>query len=133
MKPTQFVNVIFMQEHAPAPIDPGLLRATPENKRKLIKFVDDATPKQGTDPDPALKAAFAMEPELIYFLCDPGDFPDAKGTMELCKNLNPQRRIKIITIGFFDDDKREGEATLKQIASDSGGQYKFVSAKDLGE
>jgi len=126
----QSLNVVFFQENARPPIDPGLLSATPENKRRLLKFVDDYICRGPTDPKPALKAAFAMQPQLIYFLCDPGDFPDPQGTINMCKDLNQGGKTKIITIAFENHDD-DGEKTLKQIAADSGGQFRFVSSHDL--
>jgi len=128
----QFVNVVFMQESAKPPIDPNLLIASPENKRKLLDFVDGYTCRGPTDPIPALKTAFAMNPQLVYFLCDPSDFPEPAKTIELCKSMstNGGKKCKIVTIAFENHDE-EGEKTLKQIAADSGGQFKFITSQDL--
>jgi len=46
----------------------------------------------------------------------------------LCKRLNTGGKVTIHTIGFL---YKTGEEVLKQIATDNGGNYKFVSEADL--
>ena len=116
----------------PPPIDKGLLFATAGNKQKIYDFVDKYAARGPTDPVPAIKIAYSMHPDLIFFLCDPSDFPDPKGTIELFKSLNTDHKCRVNTIAFLEHDQ-EGEATLKQISKDSGGDFKYVSQEDLGK
>jgi len=132
LRPPQSFNVVFFQENAPPPPDKSLLFASPDNKRKVYDYVDKYAPRGPTDPVPAIKVAFGMHPELIYFLCDPSDFPDPKGTIALFKSLNVGGTVHVNTIAFLEHDE-EGEKTLKQIASDSGGIFKYVSEADMNK
>ena len=76
-----------------SPIDKDLLFATPSNKVKIFDFVDRYNARGQTDPIPAIKIAFAMHPDLIFFLCDPSDFPEPKKTIELFKTLNADHQM----------------------------------------
>jgi hypothetical protein len=112
--------------------------ATDETKKEFADFVDKIRPA-GLHEDPvifadALKKAISLKPAAIYFVtagrlggCNFADSPDlAKQIQALSKDA----KIPIHTIAYFSTSK-EGEATLKQIAADSGGQFKFVTEKDL--
>ncbi len=135
LRPPQALNVVFFQENAAPPIEKNLLFATPSNKQRIYDFVDKYTPRGPTDPKPAIQLAFAMKPDLIFFLCDPTDFPDAKGTIEMFKSLNASNcegRCRVNTIDFMGDlTQKEGEEVLKQISADSKGTFKYVSQEDL--
>jgi len=133
LQPAQSFNVVFFQESAPPLLDKKLLAATAENKKRMYNYVDHYTPRGPTDPMPAIKAAFAMHPDVIFFLCDPSDFPDPKGTIAMFKSLNADGKCRVNTIDFLGDlGDTEGEALLKQIAEDSKGTFTYVSEKELG-
>jgi len=80
-------------------------------------------------PIPGLRAAFAAEPQLIYLLTD-GDFPNNTAVLEEIRKLNAARRVKINTIAFMDHGE-EYERTLKQIADENGGVFRFVGEGEL--
>ena len=128
----QAMSVVFFQENAVPPISKSLLLATPGNKQKIYDFVDKYTPRGPTDPIPAVKAALAMHPDLIFFLCDPSDFPDPKAVGELFRTLNADHKCRVNTISFL-DESHEGEELLKQISADSGGKFKYVSEEEMGK
>ena len=131
LTPHQAMNVVFFQENAPPPISKLLLPATPQNKQRIYDFVDKYTPKGPTDPIPAIKLALAMNPDLIFFLCDPSDFPDPKAVGDLFKG-NLGKACKVNTISFLDEN-HAGEELLKHISADSGGKFKYVSQEEMGK
>ena len=114
---------------------PGkLVHATPHNKQEAIRFLDtlDLVVGQHSDPVPALRAAFNVPggpPDLIYFMTD-GQFD--RSVVNRIRQWNKSGRVKVNTIAFLWRDPAS-ERLLKQIAKESGGRYKFVSADELGE
>ena len=132
LRPTQAFNVIFFQENAPPPVVKNLLPAVPSCKQRVFDYVDKATARGPTDPIPAIRAAFAMKPDVIYFLCDPSDFPSPSQTIALFKSLNADHKCKVNTISFLDEN-HAGEDLLKQIAAESGGTFRYVAAEELGK
>lgn len=102
-----------------------LVSATEPNKAKAFEFVDGIIAQGETDPDEAIKRAFAVGAELIYLLTD-GEFD--KSVVDTIKTLNKGGKVTIHTIGFI---YKDGEKILKDIASQNNGNYKFVSEADL--
>jgi secreted protein with Ig-like and vWFA domain len=102
-----------------------LVNATERNRQMAFEFIDSVIPQGETDPSKALERAFACGPELIYLLTD-GEFD--RQIIDLCKRLNTGNKVTVHTIGFL---YKTGEAVLKQIADENGGNYKFVSEADL--
>lgn len=110
------------------------IKATAENKQKAYTFIDGVKPQGETDPSTALKQAFDCKPDEIYLLTD-GEFD--RETVGLVKGLNDKAgrvlgegKVRVHTIGFL---YKTGEAVLKKIAEQNGGQYKFVSESDLAQ
>jgi len=102
-----------------------IVNATERNRQLAYEFIDGVIPQGETDPSKSLERAFELQPDTIYLLTD-GEFD--KATVGLVKRLNAAGKVKVHTIGFL---YRMGEQVLKQIAEQNGGQYKFVSEKDL--
>lgn len=76
-----------------------------------------------TEPMPAFKMVFTLrpKPDAIYFLTD-GEFnPEYANQIA---RLNAEYRIPIHCITFF---SRDGEATMRRIAEESGGSFAHVS------
>jgi von Willebrand factor type A domain len=127
--PQQF-DIVFINEHNPPPLAPTLLFVTPENKRKAQEYVDTMAPRGGTNPLPALEKAFGLQPELIYFLVDPSDFPDKKAVLDLVNAKAAGGKIKMNIIAFEGNDP-ENNKFLQDLAKSTGGVYRFVTSKDL--
>jgi hypothetical protein len=126
----QSFDIVFINEHNPPPLGPQLLLVTPENKRKAQEYVDTMAPRGGTNPLPALETAFKLQPELIYFLIDPSDFPDKKAVLDLVNAKAAGGKIKMNIIAFEGKDP-ENEKFLSDLAKSTGGVYRYVSEKDL--
>ena len=132
LKLPQSFDIVFINENKPPPLAPALLICTPENKRKAAEYVDTMAPRGGTDPLPALEKAFALQPQLIYFLIDPSDFPDQKAVLELVSKQDAKGKIKMNIISFEGDDNPKNQAFLAQLAKQTGGVFKTLTAKELG-
>lgn len=133
LKPIQFFNVIFFQwDDYSAAFQDSLKSASPNNKTATYTFLDRVTVRGGTNPLPALEAAFRMKPQLIFFLTD-GRFDQAVGydqVLEKINQLNSDKQVMVNTIQFINRDET-AEGVLRTIASENGGKYKFIGEDDL--
>jgi hypothetical protein len=119
-------HVIFYSSGPPVEMPTRrLVEATDRNRRLAFEFIDAVVARDQTDPSEALRRAFEVRPEVIYFLTD-GEFDRA--IIGLVKQLNAAGHVRVHTIGFLYDGNRE---VLERIAADSGGWFKFVSERDL--
>ena len=119
-------HVVFYSSGPPVEMPTRrLVAATERNKQLAFEFIDGVIPQGETDPSKALERAFVCQPELIYLLTD-GEFDRA--IIDLVKRSNVGAKVTVHTIGFL---YKTGEVVLKQIAEQNGGNYKFVSEKDL--
>ncbi|MCH8150668.1 MAG: VWA domain-containing protein [Planctomycetes bacterium] len=126
LRRSQKFHVIFFNSGQPLENSPQrLVSAIRAQKEKFYRFLQGVYPEGSTDPAPAMRRAFATEPDLIYFLTD-GEF-DASLVSQLDR-WNKDKSVKIFTIAYFD---RSGAALLETIARNHGGRYKFVSENDL--
>jgi hypothetical protein len=135
LKPGQSFNIVFFFDGPKAASInnlESLLLATPENKRKAYKFMEDFSTTGQTDPLPGIRLAFKMQPQLIYFLSD-GEFnnlvPYVQVVAEIDK-LNKDRKTRVNTIQFGTYDK-QAEGVLRLIASEHGGAFRFISGDVL--
>jgi hypothetical protein len=135
LQSTQSFHLVFFPGKPPLQSKPGkLVHATPHNTQEAVKFLDTMGLGlgKGSDPLPALQAAFNVPggpPDLIYFMTD-GQFD--RSVVDKLRQWNKEGRVKINTIAYLYFDPAS-ERLLKQIAHESGGRYKFVSADELGE
>jgi hypothetical protein len=134
LKSIQGFNIIFFQDEKCTTLNDGLLFATPENKRKAFKWLDEQTTTGTTNPIPGIEMAFRNRPQLIYLLTD-ADFPDNNAVKNAIARLNKDKQTRINTIIFVPGDGDEGSASfkdlMKQIAGDNGGNYAYVKESEL--
>ena len=104
---------------------PRLFPATERNERMAYDFIDGVVPQGGTEPEEAVRLAFALEPDLVYLFTD-GEFADS--LVERIRMLNPKGRTIVHTISYL---YRMNEAVKKEIASQNGGQYRFVGVEEV--
>jgi hypothetical protein len=133
LKPIQQFAVIFFQDENFEAVDKKtLIPATGQNKRKAYDFLEAMSIRGQTNPLPAIEAAFAMKPQLIYLLSD-GEFDNLVSydqVLARIAELNKDKSVRINTILFGDRDKR-AEETLRRMAQENGGRFNYVSEKDL--
>ena len=133
MKVVNEFNVVFFRDAGFAALsDGGLVRATPENKRKALQFLGDMTSTGTTNPIPGLELAFRQNPQLVYLLTD-GDFPDNAAVVRKVNELNREKKARVNTIAFVSeqDTDREFLDVLQQIARENGGTFRHVRENDL--
>ncbi len=145
LQPIQGFNVLFFNDDRPQVFAMGLLSANTKNKQALKIFLSDVKIKKSSDPRPALRIAFVEKPDLIFFLTDGGfnteDFGDgARSNAEVVKELrwlNREKRVHINTIAFSsaevdsEESRSDYVTTLKSIADESGGNFRFVSSRQM--
>jgi hypothetical protein len=95
-------------------------------KKKAIEYLEQIFPEGQTDPVAAMRRAFELEPDLIYFLTD-GEFDPV--LVDYLEKWNRDRRTKIFTLAFVFEGNSQ---LLKKIARDHNGQYRLVDEFDLG-
>lgn len=92
----------------------------------LKRWLNTVSAQGGTMPLPAFEEAFKLTPppDAIFFMTD-GLFEADVVPGVKALNVGGSRRAKIHTISFLD---RSAEPLMRQIANDSGGTYRHVSA-----
>jgi hypothetical protein len=131
--PVQQFAVVAFAEDAQILGPPTLQRATNDAKHALDTQLDQLK-GQGQNDDQlppfqhALEKAFALKPQLIYFLTDGAFDPKLDA---IVARLNANHKVRINTLAFVQSDPHY-EAQLKALARNNGGTYKFVSERDLG-
>jgi hypothetical protein len=136
LKPTQSFNVIFFQDIKVEAFQTSLVPATPENKRKVGAYLEGVTATGKTDPLPGMELALKLHPQLIYLLTDAADFPEPDKLVALIKKYNSDRKIKINTILFVQNQSEhnaniDSESLMKQIAAENGGNFRWVEIDSL--
>jgi len=91
-----------------------------DNVRKAIAWIDQQTPRGGTEPDEAMVRALELKPHTMWLLTD-GRFSDQ--ITARIDAANPTRSTSISTIAFHDPS---AEALLRKIAKENRGDYTFV-------
>jgi len=134
LMPEQSFRVVMFAERGTA-IYPQLQQATPETKKdfasKPPNFQSASTIADLLEPYPeSFEKAFAMQPEVIYFLKSGRFDPRAIGIVS--KQLNKAKKIRVHTLMFVNTDPL-CEEQLKEIAKQNGGAYKFVAEIDLAD
>ena len=113
---------IYFYDGVELPMPGGkLLKATPENISKALKWIDTVGCNGGTQPMTALRGAFNLKAQTIWLLTD-GVF-SGSNVVNGVRTANAKLRARINTVAFIE---RSGEKALKQIAVESGGTYRFV-------
>jgi hypothetical protein len=131
--PIQYFAVVAFSEDSEILGPSSLQRATLDDQRDLANRIDQLKAYGENDGtlapfQHAFEKAFALKPQLIYFLTDGAFDPQLAGIVE---HLNAHHKVRINTLAFVKTDSRY-EEQLKALARDNGGIYKFVSEKDLG-
>jgi uncharacterized protein with von Willebrand factor type A (vWA) domain len=110
--------------------------ATPENKRKAFDFVEDSTASGTTNPIPAIRAAFAQKPQLIYVLTDGFDaVASYEEVVNEFRKLNPRKEVRVNTIMVQNHPEPEQALVdvLKTIATENGGNFKIVKPDEMAQ
>jgi len=126
LQPMQKFHIIFFSAGQPAEGPAGNLTwATDRNKDRYFAFIDAIRAQGATDPQWALQRALQTSPDLIYLLTD-GIFSDQIATK--ITQWAKLHKVKINTIAYVWES---GGGTLRKIAEQTGGVYRFVSGEQL--
>ncbi len=134
LKATQRFHVILAKPSGTISEMPArrLVPANAEHKREAMTFLDTAAtwPEPGgADPVAAMRRAFAVSPELIYFMSN-GDYAPTTPLEPTLAELNRDRAARITTVGF--DPPAYGRSLLARIARGHGGQSRIISPPQGG-
>jgi len=131
--PLQFFAVVMVSDKVTFVGPQQLQRALPESKKQFADGIGKERAEGQNDDllapfQQAFERAFAMKPELVYFLTD-GRFGD--GLLQAVNKLNKDKKVHINTIAFVTEDPTYKDQ-LQQLARENGGSYKFIPEKDVG-
>lgn len=134
----QFFYVVLFSDNTRQMFDedtlvPQLIRATPENKRRLRKWLEDVRADSGTDPRAALRMALRMSPSAVFLLSD-GEFNGQKRkinrdllhgnpSVEEVVAAHDGHRIPVHTFALED---RKNRVEMKALADQTLGEYRYV-------
>jgi len=129
LRKSQKYHVIFYSTDPPVEAPPGrLVNAIRSSKERTFEFIDMTVPEGMTQPIEAMRRAFALHPDLIYFLSD-GDIPEAELLKENLRTWNRAEKVRIFTIAYVSS---AGRQLLEDIAREHHGAFRFVSEYELG-
>jgi hypothetical protein len=129
----QFHIIFFNQRITSLDITGGggrIAFASERNKQLAANFIGGISADGGTDRFPALKQAFAFQPDVIFFLSDAADTMPASELADLAK-LHERFGTAICVIEFGQDAAPPENNFLKELARQTGGQYGYVNAAKL--
>jgi hypothetical protein len=128
LRKSQKYHVVFYSTDPPIEAPPSrLVNAIRASKSRTFDFIDQVTPEGMTQPIEAMRRAFRLKPDLIYFLSD-GDIPEAELLKENLAQWNRDESVRIFTISYV---SAAGRHLLEQIAREHNGQFRFVSEYEL--
>lgn len=105
---------------------PAMYQATDKSKELAKEFVQRTKPNGGTDHVNALRRAFRLQPDVIFFLTDAeGGF--TKRELRIVGDLN--RSAAVINAIQFGD--RVATPSLQSVARNSGGNFVFKNIRTL--
>ncbi|HET6246817.1 MAG TPA: hypothetical protein VFE47_03885 [Tepidisphaeraceae bacterium] len=136
LKPIQSFDIVFYQDVKIDALAPALIPATPESKRKAGTYLEAVTATGTTNPLPGLEMALKLHPQIMFFLTDAADFPDPPAVEAMIKKYNTDKKIRVNTILFVQnknehDQNIDSEAFMKKIATDNGGNFRWVEIDSL--
>ncbi|MGB1927916.1 MAG: VWA domain-containing protein [Mariniblastus sp.] len=105
----------------------SLHSANGTNKAAAKSYVESTQPKGGTDHLTALKTAFKLSPDVIFFLTDAEGGFTADEIFELSRRNYSRAIINTIEFG----ERRSNDRSLEAIARNSGGKYIFKNINTL--
>jgi hypothetical protein len=90
-------------------------------KREAFEFLDSVVAEGRSDPTDAMKRAFEVEPDMVFFLSDGELSRDLLGKLD---RWNKKRKVRIYTYAYV---HRPGRLLLEEIAREHNGQFKFIT------
>ena len=101
---------------------PGMMAASPANKRRVQDLLATIPPYGGTNHILALKTALELKPEVLFFLTD----ADSMRPEEVADILAVAGRTRIHAVEFGQTGAIGGSTPLQALAKKSGGSYRYL-------
>lgn len=123
------VYVVFYDTSEPFAFSDRWERVKGTLLKRLVRWLGDVGPSGGTNPMPAFRQVYALDqrPDVIFFLSD-GEIPE--GCAIEIRRLNGRgKKVTINSIAFGDE---AGAARLREVAQDSGGEFREVRPRGRG-
>jgi hypothetical protein len=107
---------------------PGMMLATPANKRRVQLLLAGVQPDGGTDHSQALQTAFQLQPEVIFFLTD----ADLMTRQDVSGYVALAGKTRVQAVEFGQVTGLGGNAALKLLARLTGGTYRYIDVNSFG-
>jgi uncharacterized protein with von Willebrand factor type A (vWA) domain len=134
LRPIHQFHIIFFNQqlrHFHLPDSGGRIAfATDRNKQLAARFVGGITADGGTERLPALRAAIALRPDVVFFLTDADD-PMPESELADVERLNRRVGAAFSTIEFGRGPRTTPGNFLTRLAQLTGGQYGYVDTLKL--
>lgn len=136
VQPSQSFGVVIFTDNGAKVFDRDRLQpADGPAKRRALAFMDQVPTTGTSEPIAALRAAFGLHPDLIYFLTD-GDLPNGKAALDEFRRLDPGHNVRVNTIAFIgpngDLDPASADV-LQTVADETGGEFRLVQTAVLDD
>jgi hypothetical protein len=136
LESTHSFQIVFYNERPATfnPKDNGLaVFANDRNKDMAERFLDSISAQGGTEHEAALRIAFKLKPDVIFWLTD-ADRPklDDEQIARL-NHLAAGTIINSIEFGTGPQNEKDKENFLKKIAEANAGEHVYVDVKKLGK
>ena len=105
----------------------ALMPASAENKERVRTRLSVVEPMGGTDHVVALRAAFALKPEVVFFLTDANELPQEQ-VRALIEEAGP---IRVQAIEFGTGPQPLSSGPIQRLAAVTGGQYRHVDVSSF--
>lgn len=121
---TYYAIGLFSTHVIEPPNQKGWVRSRRPNVVETLRWLENISPMGGTQPLSAFTRILSLEPrpDVIFFMTD-GLIPSTTPS-DVNQLLGRGKRVVIHTIAFGDASSQE---LMRQIASDTGGTYRYVS------
>ena len=106
----------------------GLMEANPSNKARVKSLLANVQPDGGTDHMLALRTAFGLHPEVIFFLTD----ADLMTRQDVAELVAVAGKTRIQAVEFGQVSGLGGSAPLKLLAKSTGGSYRYIDVNSFG-
>jgi Ca-activated chloride channel family protein len=131
---SQQFQILFYNE-APRFLSPNgrdMPAATEANRDQARRFLSEVQVAGGTDHMPALRAALALRPDVLYFLTDAGVPIIRAGDLEEIQQIN-QGATRIHCVEFGRGPELLLESSLRKLARQNGGIYRYRDVTRFNE
>ncbi|MEX2026544.1 MAG: hypothetical protein WEH44_04570 [Pirellulaceae bacterium] len=129
LSPEQKFQVIAYNQKADSLGGRELLAATPENKRRLIEFVQTTVAVGATEHEMGLFAALRYKPDVIFLLTDAGDPLLGAGQLRAIRTAAAGRTA--IHCLHFGAGPPSGEKNfLERLAEGNDGSYVYIDMRE---